>query len=148
MVPTVQKLIELGSSQDQFSCEDGVSVNFLHNINPHLTRLNQCYHSDMTLFELLRGFFEFYSHFEFNKHALNPISGETEEKNKLWPKTSALDILNPLGKYFIFYLKVFWVVFFGCILSEYKFRREIKLFYYSPHLKNFNVKKPVIFNKN
>ena len=137
MVPSVQKLTDLGSSKDQFSCEDGVSVNFLHNINPHLTTLNQCYHSDMTLFELLRGFFDFYSHFEFNKHALNTISGETEEKNKLWPKTSALDILNPLGKYSIFYKSIFKSYFIfikGRKIKSFKLVRFIlltsKIFFY------------------
>ena len=99
MVPSVQQLIALGSEKDEFSCEDGVTVNFLHNINAHLTTVNRCYNAKISLLELVQGFFEFYSRFEFSQHALNPVSGKTEEKNKLWSKTSALDILNPLGKF-------------------------------------------------
>jgi poly(A) RNA polymerase len=96
MVPTVDQLTALGSEKDEFNCEDGVSVKFLQDINPHLSSINQCYNKDISLFELVQGFFEFYSQFEFNQHSLNPISGMTEVKNKMWPKTSALDIMNPI----------------------------------------------------
>ena len=98
MVPTVARLDALGTEHDRFVCEDGVTTRFLHNISPHLSDINQCLDSDISLLNLLKGFYSFYVDFDFSANSISPVNGQTMPKNKLWPKTSFIDIHNPIGK--------------------------------------------------
>lgn len=98
MLPTVSELQQLATEQDRFVCEDGVNATFLHNITPHRRTINRCFSDQTSLFQLLEGFFQFYSEFDFSGQSLNPGTGEIKVKDKSWPKSSALDIYNPLGK--------------------------------------------------
>lgn len=99
MLPSVCELESMSSDKDVFICEDGVRVSFLHNVGPHISSLNQSFSSDISLLQLLHGFFEFYSEFDFVANSLNPVNGTTELKNKKWQKSSAMDIINPIGDY-------------------------------------------------
>ena len=96
MLPSYSTLVDRATQEDVFVCQDGVDVRFLHNINQKKEELNKCYHSNITLIELLRGFFDFYSTFNFKLAALCPISGESRAKDSNWNSSSALDIYNPL----------------------------------------------------
>ena len=96
MLPSYSILVERATQEDAFVCQDGVDVGFLHNINQKKEELNKSYHSNITLIELLRGFFDFYSTYNFKLTALCPISGESLPKNSSWKHSSALDIYNPL----------------------------------------------------
>ena len=96
MLPSYSTLVEKATQEDVFVCQDGVDVGFLHDINQKKEELNKSYHSNISLIELLRGFFEFYSTFNFKLTALCPISGESLAKNSNWRHSSALDIYNPL----------------------------------------------------
>jgi len=96
MLPSVCELESMSSDKDVFICEDGVRVSFLHNVGPHISSLNQSFSSDISLLQLLHGFFEFYSEFDFVANSLNPVNGTTELKNKKWQKSSAMDIINPI----------------------------------------------------
>ena len=98
MIPSVARLDALGSEQDRFICEDGVTTRFIHNISPHLSDINQCLNSDISLLNLLKGFYSFYVDFDFGANCISPVNGQTMPKNKLWPKTSFIDIHNPIGK--------------------------------------------------
>ena len=96
MLPSYSTLVERATQEDVYVCQDGVDVGFLHNINQKKEELNQSYHSNITLIELLRGFFDFYSTFNFKLTALCPISGKSLGKDSKWKNSSALDIYNPL----------------------------------------------------
>ena len=101
MLPPIAKLNELGTENDLYLCEDQLRVNFLHNIAPHMEQLNPLIYSpNPELFSLVRGFFVFYSQFNFNLKQLNPISGLTEPKDSGWSKSSAMNVINPLGNFF------------------------------------------------
>jgi len=96
MLPAVATLNDLGTDKDRFVSEDGVVVNFLQDVAPHLSKLNACLTSEIDLFELLLGFFHFYGEFNFETHRLNPITGKTEVKDRNWSKSRSLDIINPI----------------------------------------------------
>ena len=96
MLPSYSTLVDRATQEDIFVCQDGVDVRFLHNINQKKEELNKSYHSTITLIELLRGFFDFYSTFNFKLTALCPISGQSRAKDAKWTHSSALDIYNPL----------------------------------------------------
>ena len=101
MLPPISKLNELGGAEDMHMCEDQLEVKFLHNIAPHMTDLNKMFDSPApNVFELLSGFFTFYSEFNFNLKQLNPITGETQPKDSGWNRSSAMNIVNPLGNIF------------------------------------------------
>lgn len=96
MLPSLNTLANLSTSSDLYHCEDGVNVQFLHNVSGHKESLNKCYSSSISLLELLHGFFEFYAPYNFSTLALDPISGISRPKEKSWKNSSALDLINPL----------------------------------------------------
>ena len=96
MLPSFSDLLDRATEEDEYLCQDGVDVNFLHNITGHKEQLNQCYHSDVSLLQLLGGFFQFYSSYCFTKTALCPRTGSSRPKDSSWKHSSALDIYNPL----------------------------------------------------
>ena len=96
MLPPFSALVEAASEDDDYFCQDGVNVRFLHNISGQKEKLNKCFHSKVSMLELLKGFFDFYASYSFDKNALCPISGSSRQKNVKWKHSSALDIFNPL----------------------------------------------------
>ena len=96
MLPSLNKLVERSSSTDFFVCEDGIDIQFLHNISGHKEQLNSCFSSPIPLSDLLLGFLNFYSVFDFSSLALCPISGSSKPKQKSWRNSSAMDLINPL----------------------------------------------------
>jgi len=96
MLPAVATLNDLGTDRDRFVSEDGVTVNFLQDVGPHMSTLNTCLNSEVDLFELLLGFFQFYGEFNFETHRLNPIIGKAEVKDTTWNKSKCLDLINPI----------------------------------------------------
>lgn len=96
MLPSFARLVDMASEEDVFQCEDGVEVKFLHNANNRKLELNWCFHSEDSLANLLQGFFQFYSQFEFDQLCLCPVSGQTLSKDRNWRQSSAMDIINPL----------------------------------------------------
>ena len=58
--------------------------------------LNNCYLSDISLQDLLQGFFTHYATYDFGKNVLCPITGTNKMKTKRWKHTSHLDMINPL----------------------------------------------------
>jgi len=87
MVPTVSQLVTLANPYDRY---------FLHDINLMKPHLNKCYDSQVSLEELLGGFFQFYKDFDFQNSALCVISGTVITKHAGWKNSSAMDITNPL----------------------------------------------------
>jgi len=98
MLPTLDQLAQLATEKDKFLCEDNLTVFFLHNIDQRKRQLNLCYDDSTSLSELLHGFFYFYSSLDLENSCLCPITGSTRPKDRNWPKSSALDIVNPLEK--------------------------------------------------
>eukprot|EP00088_Acartia_fossae_P070781 TRINITY_DN9561_c0_g1_i4.p1 TRINITY_DN9561_c0_g1~~TRINITY_DN9561_c0_g1_i4.p1 ORF type:complete len:622 (-),score=62.01 TRINITY_DN9561_c0_g1_i4:53-1918(-) len=96
ILPSVLQLNQLASEEDRYVCEGGLEATFLHNVAPHITKLNPNLHSDTDIFELVHGFFDFYGTTNYTQRRLNPIKGEMEAKTTTWKKTAALDIINPL----------------------------------------------------
>ena len=96
MLPAYTQLAERATEKDSFTTRDGVNVNFLHNINNQKELLNKCYHSDISLFDLLHGFFSQYATYDFSKNVLCPITGTDQMKTKQWKHSSHLDMINPL----------------------------------------------------
>lgn len=107
MLPSISELNELGEASDRYMCEDNLQVRFLHNVGPLMSDLNQIFNSPAPdVFELLHGFFAFYSEFNFNLKQLNPVTGLTEPKNSGWIHSSAMNIINPLGNILGFFVFV------------------------------------------
>jgi len=96
MLPSMNNLVDRSSSKDFFVCEDGIDIQFLHNISGHKEQLNSCFSSDISLSDLFLGFLNFYSVFDFYSLALCPISGSSKPKEKSWRNSSAMDLINPL----------------------------------------------------
>ena len=96
MLPNYSQLSDLATESDTFTTRDGVDVNFLHNINHQKEMLNKCYHSDISLQDLLQGFFTHYATYDFGKNVLCPITGTNKMKTKRWKHSSHLDMINPL----------------------------------------------------
>jgi len=96
MLPNYSQLADLATESDTFTTRDGVDVNFLHNINHKKEMLNNCYLSDISLQDLLQGFFTHYATYDFGKNVLCPITGTNKMKTKRWKHTSHLDMINPL----------------------------------------------------
>jgi len=96
MIPTLGVLLGLSTPQDCFTKEEGLQMDFLHDINNMKEQLNHCYNSPVSLEELLKGFFQFYAVFDFTSCALCTISGEVVGKRTDWRNSSAMDITNPL----------------------------------------------------
>ena len=96
MLPTYSQLSDLATESDSFTTRDGVNVSFLHNINNQKELLNRCYHSDISLQDLLHGFFSYYATYDFSKNVLCPITGTNKMKTKRWKHSSHLDLVNPL----------------------------------------------------
>ena len=96
MLPSYSQLTDLATESDSFTTRDGVNVSFLHNINNQKELLNRCYHSDISLQDLLQGFFSYYATYDFSKNVLCPITGTNKMKTKRWKHSSHLDMVNPL----------------------------------------------------
>jgi len=96
MLPSLATLVDKSKSVDSYLCEDGVKIQFLHNISGQKEQLNHCFSSTISLSDLFQGFLTFYSTFSFPTQALCPISGSSKPKNRSWRNSSALDLINPL----------------------------------------------------
>jgi len=96
MLPSVNSLKERSTSTDYFDCEDGINIQFLHDVSGQKEELNACFSSSITLQDLFHGFLNFYSVFPFASTALCPITGSSKPKQKGWINSSALDLINPL----------------------------------------------------
>ena len=96
MLPSVQQLESLATDEDVHTCTDGVRIGFLHKVGPHKAVLNKSCFSNTSLFELLQGFFLFYSKFDFNTFCLDAVTGRTYVKDRS-KKNSFMTIINPLG---------------------------------------------------
>merc|ERR1712059_92315 len=96
MVVCYLQLAQLATEKDRFLCEDNLTVSFLHNIDQMKPQLNLAYDKSTSLSELLLGFFHFYSSLDLANSCLCPVTGSTRPKDKNWPNSSVLDIVNPL----------------------------------------------------
>eukprot|EP00092_Neocalanus_flemingeri_P005754 GFUD01006194.1.p1 GENE.GFUD01006194.1~~GFUD01006194.1.p1 ORF type:complete len:653 (-),score=224.23 GFUD01006194.1:52-2010(-) len=96
MLPSLNTLVDMSTPTDSYTCEDGVNIQFLHNINGLKDQLNLCYSSDISLSHLFQDFLSFCSTYSFFSQALCPISGSSKPKDLTWRNSSAMDIINPL----------------------------------------------------
>lgn len=76
--------------EDRYITEDGINCTFLRNLN----LLNHKIQNIDSLSSLLKQFFEFYSHFDFAKHAICLNEGVAITK----PEHCAMYIVNPLER--------------------------------------------------
>lgn len=92
MIPTLETLIKHRRLVDKRSF-DNIDCSFLRNLN-HLPK-NCVEPNDSPLTDLLHGFFEFYSNFDFNSYAISLISGCMIHK----PEYSPMYLVNPLERH-------------------------------------------------
>ena len=96
MLPSVARLATLAGEEDSFHCEDGLEVNFLHDVDGRKPELNRCYHGQEPLVDLLQGFFHFAAIYDFDSRCLCPVQGESRPKSHSWRHSATMDIMNPL----------------------------------------------------
>ncbi|CAG9583437.1 unnamed protein product [Danaus chrysippus] len=90
ILPTFRRLIECAGKQDVRVTEDNINCTFVRDLSrlpPHSYQP-----SSDNLQTLLLKFFEFYSQFDFQEHAISVIEGKPIRK----PNTLPLYIVNPL----------------------------------------------------
>lgn len=88
ILPTINYLNKLATSNDIRITEDGINCTFLRD----LKKLQFHTNNHITLNELLLQFYEFYSKFDFNNRAISLNDGHSVIK----PDHSAMYIINPL----------------------------------------------------
>jgi len=96
MLPSLDTLAAAASDRDVFYCEDNLRVSFLHDVSQRKPEFNKCFHSTLSLQELLHDFFHFCTDFDFGGKCLCPITGTSIPKDRCWSKSSAMDMINPL----------------------------------------------------
>ena len=96
MLPALDTLAAAASARDVFYCEDNLRVSFLHDVSRRKPEFNKCFHSALSLQELLHDFFHFCSDYDFSGKCLCPITGTSISKDRCWSKSSAMDMINPL----------------------------------------------------
>ncbi|KAF4525477.1 hypothetical protein B566_EDAN004889 [Ephemera danica] len=89
VIPSLGTLIQLAGEKDRRITAEGVNCTFLRELSNLALSGNQ-----ESLEELFRGFFEFYSQFDFASRGISLVTG----KNLLKPDHSPLFIENPLER--------------------------------------------------
>ncbi|XP_050503966.1 poly(A) RNA polymerase, mitochondrial-like [Diabrotica virgifera virgifera] len=90
VLPSLNKLAELSGPEDKFQLEDGTDVSFLRDIRKYKTKTK----NTDSLEQLLKEFFEYYAHFDFENKAV--CLNETVNVPK--PEFSPMYIINPLER--------------------------------------------------
>ena len=95
ILPTLEKLKEMADEKDHVTSDEGIEANFLRDINGLRYALNKSFShesvAELSLAQLLQGFFEFYGLFDYSKMSICVINGEPMSKRR-----DALDVVNPL----------------------------------------------------
>ncbi|KAJ9573451.1 hypothetical protein L9F63_009179, partial [Diploptera punctata] len=96
VLPTLNTLTSLAGAEDHRVTAEGVNCTFIRDVSKlqqHMKSIKKSPNTE-TLESLFSGFFEFYSLFDFNSHAISIISGSAVTK----PEHSPLYIANPLER--------------------------------------------------